>query len=387
MERPGLAALLADVKAGQIDAIVIYKIDRLTRSLADFARIAQQLEQAGASFVSVTQSFNTKTSMGRLMLHVLLSFAQFEREVGAERVRDKIAASKAKGMWMGGTVPLGYDAIDRKLVINPAEANTVRALFERFVELGSLQATLRWSRREGLKTKPRVRSGRQVGGNEFTYGSLRCLLANHLYAGDVSHKGKVYVGQHEGIVERELFDRAQAILATRKTAAISRPRLVSAIGSLLSDGTNQERRVLIVDHISKVTIGDAHLTMQLTDGTLLERSLERVRHGNDARLVIGNVQERAEERADQQLVLLLREAQRLRVLAMSKPGLDLIQLAEAAGRSSERTKRLLRLSYLSPKIVEAILAGKQPANVPNRFLQNLDRLPLAWSEQEQLLLN
>ena len=138
-----MKALLADVAAGKIDVIVIYKIDRLTRSLADFARIVEQLEKANTSFVSVTQSFNTKTSMGRLMLHVLLSFAQFEREVGAERVRDKIAASKAKGMWMGGTVPLGYDVEDRKLIINPAEADCLRVIFGAFVRLKSVQATLR----------------------------------------------------------------------------------------------------------------------------------------------------------------------------------------------------------------------------------------------------
>jgi DNA invertase Pin-like site-specific DNA recombinase len=142
LERPGLKQLMADIEAGKIDVVVIYKIDRLTRSLSDFARIVEVLEKGNASFVSVTQSFNTKTSMGRLMLHVLLSFAQFEREVGAERVRDKIAASKAKGMWMGGMVPLGYDAVDRKLIVNEEEANTVRALFQKFIELESVPALL-----------------------------------------------------------------------------------------------------------------------------------------------------------------------------------------------------------------------------------------------------
>src|SRR5689334_12928030 len=162
MERPALRALLADVASGKVDVIVIYKIDRLTRSLADFARIVEQLEKANASFVSITQSFNTKTSMGRLMLHVLLSFAQFEREVGAERVRDKIAASKAKGMWMGGTVPLGYDAVDKKLVVNRAEAETIHDIFDCFVALKSVQATLQWAKREGLVTKRRERSGKVI---------------------------------------------------------------------------------------------------------------------------------------------------------------------------------------------------------------------------------
>lgn len=159
MERPALKALLADVASGKVDVIVIYKIDRLTRSLADFARIVEQLEKASASFVSVTQSFNTKTSMGRLMLHVLLSFAQFEREVGAERVRDKIAASKAKGMRMGGTVPLGFDAVDKKLVVNRAEAETIHAIFARFVALRSGDAALGQARRARYQAPRAWRQG------------------------------------------------------------------------------------------------------------------------------------------------------------------------------------------------------------------------------------
>lgn len=238
MERPGLKALLADITAGKIDVVVIYKIDRLTRSLADFARIIEVMEKHGASFVSVTQSFNIKTSMGRLMLHVLLSFAQFEREVGAERVRDKIAASKAKGMWMGGTVPLGYDAVDRKLIVNEAEASAVRAIFEAFVELGSVQETLRWSHGQGLTTKNRQRSGRQIGGTPFHYGALRCVLSNHTYVGEVEHKRKTYPGQHAAIVERELFDRAQATLTTRSRDENRRPRLASSslLQGLISTG-------------------------------------------------------------------------------------------------------------------------------------------------------
>ncbi len=249
MDRPALKALLDDVAAGKVDVIVIYKIDRLTRSLADFARIVEQLEKANASFVSVTQSFNTKTSMGRLMLHVLLSFAQFEREVGAERVRDKIAASKAKGMWMGGTVPLGYDVDDRKLVVNQPEANTVRALFTKFIQLKSVQGTLRWAHREGLKTKQRKRLGKAAGGKSFEYGSLRCILSNRLYVGEIEHKGKVHQGQHDRIVERQTFDEAQAILASLSTDAVRGPKLVS--GSLLQG--------LIVDRHGR-TMGPVHTT-------------------------------------------------------------------------------------------------------------------------------
>lgn len=212
MERPALKRLMADVAAGRIDVIVVYKIDRLTRSLTDFAKIVERLDAGQASFVSVTQAFNTNSSMGRLMLHVLLSFAQFEREVAAERVRDKIAASKAKGMWMGGTVPLGFEVVDRKLVINESEAVTVRALFAKFVDLQSVMTTFRWARREGLRTKSRLRDGQQVGNQLVSYGAVRCVLGNRLYAGEVQHKGNIYPGQHKAIVERALFDQAQAIL-------------------------------------------------------------------------------------------------------------------------------------------------------------------------------
>jgi site-specific DNA recombinase len=227
MERPGLQALLADIEAKKTDVVVIYKIDRLTRSLADFARIVEVLEKGGASFVSVTQSFNTKTSMGRLMLHVLLSFAQFEREVGAERVRDKIAASKSKGMWMGGTVPLGYDAVDRKLMVNDEEACTVRTIFHKFLELRSLPALLAWSQDQGLTTKRRTRLGKPTGGTAFSYGAMRHLLSNRLYAGQVCHKGHVYDGQHEAIIDRELFDEVQNILSGRAPDASRGPKLLS----------------------------------------------------------------------------------------------------------------------------------------------------------------
>jgi DNA invertase Pin-like site-specific DNA recombinase len=231
LERPGLKQLMADIEAGKIDVVVIYKIDRLTRSLSDFARIVEVLEKGNASFVSVTQSFNTKTSMGRLMLHVLLSFAQFEREVGAERVRDKIAASKAKGMWMGGMVPLGYDAVNRRLIVNEEEAHTVRALFQKFVEVQSVPELLAWSRQQGLGTKQRISGGLIIGGGPFQYGALRHLLGNRTYVGEVCHRGRAYAGQHEAIVDRALFDQAMKILAQRTPASARGPKLV--VDSLL----------------------------------------------------------------------------------------------------------------------------------------------------------
>lgn len=216
MERPGLQQLLADVDAGLIDVIVVYKIDRLTRSLADFARIVERLDARGVSFVSVTQPFNTTTSMGRLTLNVLLSFAQFEREVTGERIRDKIAASKAKGMWMGGAPPLGYDlpaAGTRKLLVNPAEAATVNQIFERYLELRSVHRLQRELALEGVLSKRRVtQAGKILGGGVLGRGQLFHLLRNRTYLGKIVHKDKTYPGEHDAIVSEDLFERVQAVL-------------------------------------------------------------------------------------------------------------------------------------------------------------------------------
>ncbi|RYG28058.1 MAG: recombinase family protein, partial [Burkholderiales bacterium] len=214
MERPALKALLGDIALGKVDVIVVYKVDRLTRSLADFAKIVEVLDAKGASFVSVTQSFNTTSSMGRLTLNVLLSFAQFEREVTGERIRDKIAASKAKGMWMGGPPPLGYNVLDRKLVVNGAEADTVRHIFERFIVLRSGPELGIELELDGIRSKARLsRDGRPYGSARISRGALYSMLQNRLYVGEVSHKGQVYKGQHDAIVDREIFDAAQATLA------------------------------------------------------------------------------------------------------------------------------------------------------------------------------
>jgi site-specific DNA recombinase len=215
MERPALQALLADIDAGKIDLVVVYKVDRLTRSLMDFAKIIDTFDARDISFVSVTQQFNTANSMGRLTLNVLLSFAQFEREVTAERIRDKIAASKKKGMWMGGLPPLGYDNVDKKLVINEEEANSVRTMFELYLDLGSVRDLKREADRLGLVTKMRTIGGRTTGGKSFSTGHLYQLLQNPLYLGEVAHKGKTYPGLHEGIVARDVWDAVQWKFETR----------------------------------------------------------------------------------------------------------------------------------------------------------------------------
>ena len=225
MERPALKRLLCDIEAGKVDVIVVYKIDRLTRSLADFARMIEIFDRRRVSFVSVTQAFNTTTSMGRLTLNVLLSFAQFEREVTGERIRDKIAASKAKGMWMGGTVPLGYDPPGdgtRALAVNQEEAEIVRTIFRAYIDLGSVHALQRWLEDRGIRSKRRVtRAGRLSGGRPFSRGALFQLLRNRVYLGLIVHKGRAHPGRHQAIVDGDLFAAVQARLDanTRRRAS------------------------------------------------------------------------------------------------------------------------------------------------------------------------
>ncbi|MEM8632970.1 MAG: recombinase family protein [Pseudomonadota bacterium] len=221
LERPGLQRLMESVDAKQVDQIVVYKIDRLTRSLADFAKLVDRLDAAETSFVSVTQSFNTATSMGRLTLNMLLSFAQFEREVTAERIRDKIAASKRKGMWMGGLVPLGYNADGRTLRINKTEALIVRRLYDLYLERGTLREVKEQAEQEGLRSKLRQGSnGRTSGGKPLDRGQIQHLLSNPVYAGRIRHKGHVHEGQHDAIIDPEMWEKVQEML--KNGAAVKR---------------------------------------------------------------------------------------------------------------------------------------------------------------------
>ena len=210
LERPALQALLSDIKAGKIQVIVVYKIDRLTRSLTDFAKLVETLDEHGVSFVSVTQHFNTTTSMGRLTLNVLLSFAQYEREVTGERIRDKFLASRKKGMWMGGHPPLGYDIRERKLHVNREEAKQVNRIFELYLKTGCVSRLQGKLEQENITSKEWTsESGVAYGGKSFSRGAIYTILKNPTYIGEVLHKGKTYEGEHEGIVSRELWDKVQ----------------------------------------------------------------------------------------------------------------------------------------------------------------------------------
>lgn len=226
LERPGLKQLLADIDDGLIDVVVVYKIDRLSRSLMDFSKLVEIFDRNGVTFVSVTQSFNTTTSMGRLTLNILLSFAQFEREVIGERIRDKVAASRKRGIWMGGYIPLGYDVQDRKLVVNDSEAASVRRIFERFVELGSATVLARELRRDGFRNKQCTLIDK---------GYLYRLLNNRVYRGEAMHKGKAYPGEHDAIIGEGLWDRVHAILqeSPRKRANNSRTQAPALLKGLI----------------------------------------------------------------------------------------------------------------------------------------------------------
>jgi site-specific DNA recombinase len=233
MERPALQRLLADIEQGLVDIVVVYKVDRLTRSLADFAKMVELFDARRVSFVAVTQQFNTTTSMGRLTLNVLLSFAQFEREVTGERIRDKIAASKKKGMWMGGVPPLGYDVRERRLVVNPEEAETVRYIYQRYLELGSVRELSRELADRGIVSKVRIsKKGIRSGGCRFSRGALYELLSNPIHIGEIRHKQERYPGQHEAIMPRELWEAVQKRLRTN--AVRDRQAATRAIASPLA---------------------------------------------------------------------------------------------------------------------------------------------------------
>ena len=481
IDRPGLCALLEDVEAGQVDVIVVYKVDRLTRSLADFAKIVERLDAKAASFVSVTQAFNTTSSMGRLTLNVLLSFAQFEREVTGERIRDKIAASKKKGLWMGGPVPLGYRVVERKLVPVPEEAERVRTIMRRYIASTSANRLIAELEAEGIRTKIQPRtSGPHRGGIPFRRGSLFHLLKNPIYRGKIVHKGEVYEGEHEAIVDEKLWNAVQARLE-HKAPPRRRPRndpQQAMLRGLLTDphgrpmvptyatrgsrryayyesrkdlvrpndppatrfGQGQLERHLMVqftalledEHALRRLVGSGEaeglrtvfatgrdLARLLACDTAREETLRQliatVRIGEEridvelrteafgivsssrwhwsiprparkpfreTKLCIDT--ERGVPAPDSKLVQLLAAAMEAQQLVLANPELSLNQLGKREGRCRTQLGKLLRLSWLSPRIVESIVGGSQPPRLTRAQLLNAE-LPLDWAAQERLL--
>ena len=503
MERPALQRLLADVKAGKIQIIVVYKVDRLTRSLADFAKIVDVLDAHNASFVSVTQQFNTTTSMGRLTLNMLLSFAQFEREIAGERIRDKIAASKAKGMWMGGTIPLGYDVKDRKLIVNESEASTVRMIFQRYAELGSVALLKAELDEKGVVSKIRMGANGPIsGGKPFMRGALYLMLQNRLYRGEVAHQGKVYPGQHEAIIDVELWQIVQDRLAANRRArslgiGADEPSLLTGLifdgeGNRLSPshavkkgkryryyvsaslitGRRSEHRAgqrlpagdietLVLDRlrslfaseleasdalaplcleaasqqsalarlaqlaarwpmlaplelreivrsvVQRVEVGGDRILVTLDRLVILSIATPNVapakprdhipdqptltltisaklrRAGKGVRLVIGAG---AANRIDDGLVSLVARAFTTRNMFLSGHDDSVESMASRLSLRRDYLSVLVRLSYLSPQIVRAILAGQHPVELtPTRLIELSKNLPHDWREQTRVL--
>ena len=354
LARPALQRLLADIEAGRVDIIVVYKVDRLTRALSDFARLVEVFDRHAVSFVSVTQQFNTTTSMGRLTLHVLLSFAQFEREVTGERIRDKIAASKQQGLWMGGAPPLGYDVKNRRLIVNPAEAETVRTIFRLYRELRSVRLLRQRLQATGVTSKRRVlRDGRITGGRALNRGALYYLLRNRLYRGAMVHKGTAYPGAHAAIVDQDCGTTSRRSWPPTRTAHVEKDP-ASPVCSRASAGR----------------------PIFLTVPAVLHRS------GTGMRLVVPGARPRT---PDPRLIRLLWRAFAIHDRLMQSPVLTLPQIAAAEQVSASYVTGLLRLRYLAPDIVTAIVEGRQPAALTATTLMRDTRLPLAWTAQRARL--
>ena len=446
MDRPGLQQLLADVEAGKVDVIVVYKVDRLTRSLADFARIVDTLDKRGASFVSVTQAFNTTNSMGRLTLNVLLSFAQFEREVTGERIRDKIAASKARGMWMGGVVPLGYAVKERKLVIVPEEAERVRNIFNRYLELGSVYALQAELAAQGIRTKARTfKDGRVYGNMNFSRGALYQMLANRIYLGEITHRDKAYPGEHEGIIDAATFEQVNALLAGnrvihRHAAHAGHPSLLAGIlwdgdgrrmtpnhankngtryryyisskdkerlslpvhrlpaGDIenlvinqlrshtdASWGTPSPTREVILQYIEKITVHLDRIIIHffgIDEPVMVNASL--VRCSGETRIATASA-DWPNARRDPSLIKLIVRAHQARKALADPANPSLEAAASSMGLSNQYFCSLLRLGYLAPDITVAILDGRQPAHLNRQFLARINNLPIDWSSQREML--
>jgi site-specific DNA recombinase len=507
MERPALRQLLADIDAGKIDTVVVYKVDRLTRSLADFAKIIERFDASQVSFVSVTQQFNTTTSMGRLTLNVLLSFAQFEREVTGERIRDKIAASKRKGMWMGGRVPVGYDVKDKKLIVHTAEADQVKGIFQLYLKLGCVAKLKARLDQDGVKSKERLSvSGVKSGGMSYSRGALYTLLQNRIYLGKIPHRDATYAGEHDAIISQELWDKVQDRLSANNKvhrngstaklpsllvgllydnqgnrftpshtvkrgkryryyvsqAAIHHPatakggptripaaeieglvcrrvqsllsspeQLLQSIGVgsdaavtsklLITAGkhlakfwqakTPAQHREFLSDVVARIIVREATLEVAIIHRALREALLgaksgigkqerpvakrakdvfkltidARVKRcGGEVRLLVpADSATEATARPVSSLIKAVARAHSWPEKIIRGELTGLRSIAQFAGLDEHYAGRILNCSFLAPDIVEAILYGRQPADLTVQKL--LRSLPLAWVEQRQRL--
>jgi site-specific DNA recombinase len=432
LDRPALKKLLADIEAGDVDVIVVYKIDRLTRSLADFAKLVEAFDARSVSFVAVTQQFNTTTSMGRLTLNVLLSFAQFERELSAERVRDKVAASRRKGKWTGGTVSLGYDAKNKKLVINKSESETVRTVFRTYLELGSFSKLVAELDRRKIVTKRRnTKVAKYQGRIPFTYGPLAYLLKNRIYLGETHYAGKWFKGEHEAILDRPTFDRVQELLksntvkrkikfsesgallqgklfddkgnrmgpsfsskngvryrfyvstalrgrahAAGSVTRVSAPEIESLVEAALTEKL-QSPKDKVLEQVETITVSDGRIRLALAPVKGKRGSIEipwSAKPKGDARIVAA-----AEATVDQKLVKSIVRAHAWLGDLSSGRHASVEALAAAADLHPKVIRQGLRLAFLPPDLTGAALAGETAIELK----QIPKLLPLSWSEQHR----
>jgi site-specific DNA recombinase len=399
MARPALQRLLAEIEGRRIDIVLVYKVDRLTRSLADFARIIETFDAHDVSFVSITQQFNTTTSMGRLTLHMLLSFAQFEREVTGERIRDKIAASRARGLWMGGHVPLGYDVEARCLVANPDEAALARLIFARYVELGSVASLKAELDARGIVSKARISAtGNHFGGKPFSRGALYRLLANRVYIGQAVHKGRAHPGAHAAIIDRALFEAAQTTLAAAADLAQRWSTLapaalrgfVRAITKRVVVRTDQVDIMLSPDRLRTALRTNpasadppdlnqpCHAELTLTVDARLKRC------GGETKLIVpAGATGTHTPTPNPTLVKALARAHSWVATLLSGQASSIRAIAQAEHLTERYVARIIPLAFLAPDITAAILEGAQPQDLT--LAQLCQRLPLAWPEQRRTL--
>jgi DNA invertase Pin-like site-specific DNA recombinase len=437
LDRPALKKLLVDIAAGRIDVVVVYKIDRLTRSLADFAKLVETFDARSISFVAVTQQFNTTTSMGRLTLNVLLSFAQFERELASERVRDKVAASRKKGKWTGGTVPLGYDAKDKKLVINKTEAQTVRTIFKLYLELRSFGKLVAELDRRRIVTKRRdTKIAKYQGGIPFTYGPLAYFLKNRIYLGETHHGGKWFNGEHAAILDRETFDRVQQLLKENnvrrgakfsESGAVLKGKLFDDKGNRMGPTFSSKNGVRYRFYVSTSLRGrkhnagsvrrisapeienlvEAEVRKKLNAGeTPIEELFERIERvtvsAGKTRITFGNASSNkrpieipwtpkpkdetqiqfapSETRTDPKLIKAIVRAQAWLDQLSEGHHASIEDLAAAVGYNPKVVRQGLRLAFLAPEVAAAALDGETPI----RLKQIPKLLPLPWREQREL---
>ncbi|QWG22204.1 recombinase family protein [Bradyrhizobium sediminis] len=440
LDRPALKKLLADIEAGKIDVVVVYKIDRLTRSLADFAKLVEAFDARSISFVAVTQQFNTTTSMGRLTLNVLLSFAQFERELSSERVRDKIAASRRKGKWTGGTVPLGYEARDKKLVINKQEAETARTIFRLYAELKSFGKLVAELDHRGIVTKRRsTKVAKYNGGIPFTYGPLSYFLKNRVYVGEVHHGGKWFEGEHGAIVDRRVFDRVQELLKDNtnnrkvrrsESGALLQGKLFDDKGNRMGPSFSSKKGVHYRFYVSTALRGrkgkagsvprvsapeiegivEDALRKQLPDHDISKETVagrvERViikRSCVEITFAPGELSgdsitipwtrslpngthvppTLSDRKPDQKLLQSVVRANAWLKELSSGRYTSVEDLAIAARLHPKVVRQGLRLAFLAPAITSSILEGQQPSKISLGTIPKL--LSLHWSEQAKML--